>query len=206
MKQRTRQKIQLIINIVLTVFSLTALIISMVAWFSNSRYAEIRSLEMKVERKEIVLVRQPQSYLFPCATKIGDVTKEDFNGFCCVTGTYEIQGKGQLYANVTNNDGVLGYVLDGSEGTDYFTAISTQLQEKLGSDWKSKSYSELRKALKEINLSRPVGNTNSDGNTEITIVCWTQYDKFDSELNILNNGIYTYNEIQDLKVKITFVI
>lgn len=206
MKQRTRQKIQLILNIVLTVFSLTALVISMVAWFSNNRYAHVRSIEMKVERQEIVIMKQPQSYLFPCATKIGDVTEEDFNGYCCVTGTYVIQGEGQLYVNVTNNDGVLGYVLDGSEGTDYYTAISKKLQEKLGSDWASKSYSDLRNALKDINLSRPVGTTTADGNTEIKIVCWTEYDEFKNTLNELSGGVYTYNEVEDLKVKVTFVI
>jgi len=206
LKQKTRQKVQLIVNIVLTVFSLCALTISMFAWFSTRKYADVRAIQLAVDRQEITIVRQPQSYLFPCATKIGDVTKEDFNSYCCVTGTYEIKGEGKLIVDVTNTDGVLGYVLDGTENGDYYSVIADKLRKKLGDDWQSKPYSSVQKALYEINTSRAVGTTNSNGNTEVTIVCWTQYDQFEDTLNAVSNGVYLYKEVQNLKVNVMFVI
>ncbi len=205
MKQKTRQKIQLIVNIVLTVISLAALTITMFAWFSMQQYANVRNIVLEVDRYQIDILSQPKSYLFPCATKIGDVTKDDFNTFCCVTGTYVIKGDGQLFVDITNQDGVLGYVLDGTENGDYYNVITEKLRAKLGNNWASKSFEDIRLALREINLSRPVGTLNSSGNTEIKIVCWTEYDMFDETLNEVSNGVYPYNEIEDLKVEVMFV-
>ena len=210
MKRQTRQKCKLIVNVVLTIISLTALVISMVAWFTSNKYAHLHSLEMQVERKEISLVSQPISYLFPCATKIGDEsTKEDFDRFCCVTGTYVIKGEGKLIADVTNNDGILGYVLEDNDVTNYYEIIANDLDKQLQSTGKTlatATYSDLRKALRIINTSRLVGTKNAAGNTEIKIVCWAEYEKFESQLNQSYDGVYSFNQIPDLKVNVTFVL
>ena len=201
-----RHKTQLIINIVLTIITLFSLIITVVAWFSTVDYAKIKNLDMQVERQSIEILKTPLSFLFPCATKIADVTKEDFNAYCCIKGTYTIKEDGKIYTDITGADGVLGFALDESDGTDYYTLITTALKEELNTDdLSSYSYDALKRAMKNINLSRRVGKTNADGNTEVTIVCWTEYDSFTTELNQIANNVYVYNEISDLTVDVSFI-
>ena len=62
----------------------------------------------------------------------------------------------------------------------------------------------MAKALNTIN-GRRVGKTNKDGNTDIYVVYWGDYDYLDNDLNKQVNGVYSYREIE-FSAKVTFVI
>ncbi len=216
MKQRIRQKLQLIINIVLTVLSLSALVISMVAWFSNNRYAQIQSLNMHVDQKEFNMVSYPSSIILPCATKLDDVSNDDFNNSCCVVAKYELKGEVSAVVGIKNDDGLLGYVwnedIDGVmdvdqngviDDIDFYGKISEKVSEQLsGSPY---SYDDLKHALTKLNR-RSVGRVNKNGNTDIYIVFWGDYNKLCDQLNETNDdGDYVFTGIR-LDAELSFVL
>ncbi len=206
MKYITRQRLRLIVNIALTVFTLFALIISVVAWFSTRQYAEIQSINLSVNRKVVEVLECPQSILFPCATKIDDVSESDFNTHCVVVATYVIKGEGELIAEVDNDEGILGYVWDKkTDSGSYYDVISNAINSYAAEHaiQYPYSYSNLQAALNAINR-RPVGETNEDGNTEITIIYWADYNALGSNLNKISNGVYSYEELE-FNVDVTFV-
>ncbi len=212
MNKIRRQKMRLLLNLILTVVTFLALIVSMVAWFSTRQQADIESIHLEVERQEVKIVKQPNSFLFPCATKISDVSKDSFNNDCCIVETYEIAGDGQVTAYLDSKNGVLAYVLDDTEqGTDYYTIITEKLKEHLHvTDLSTLSYDDLYKALNEINTSRLVGTPiTSDGsvNTQVKIVFWSEYDLFMDKLNNADLSYYEVDKANDrFEVKVTFVI
>ena len=199
MKQKMRLKLRLIVNIVLTVISLSALVITMIAWFSNNRYTQITNLELSVDPKEFQMIEYPDSIILPCATKLNDVTEADFNNTCIVVARYELKGEVNPVVSVKNNDGLLGFVWDEDQyGTissipNYHRIIHTAVENSLGNkEW---SYDNVRKALSSINR-RSVGKLNTKGNTDIYIVFWGDYEKFDSQLNATQNDNYVFKDKQ----------
>ncbi len=212
MKRKQKQKIRLILNMALMVFTLFALIVSMVAWFSANKTASINGLNLFVNQKEFSILKQPESYMFYCATKIAEVDKDLFNSECCVVGEYYIEGADMLYADVVSDQDVLGYVLTGDEkSTDYYDIITNALKEELNVDTLSDvSYNDLRSALRDINLSHTAGVPDkvvtADGiehdAMKIQIVCWTEYEQY--EENFMNGSGDIYKS-EDLSVKVRFI-
>lgn len=215
MNKLTKQKLQLIMNLVLTVLSLFALVVSMVAWFSNRKYANVDDLSVSVKRQVVTVLEQPQSILLPCATKIDDVTKDDFNNHCIVVAKYTIAGEGKLFVEVDNKDGLLGYVWDesvdgpinfNSNGViqnppNFYGVIAKKLSDKSLPNYQ---YNTVAQALDDIN-SRRVGKTNINDDTDIFIVYWGDYNYLGNTLNKQTSGVYTYQEIV-FPAKVTFVI
>ena len=205
MNKLTKQKLQLILNLVLTILSLLALVVSMVAWFSNRKYADVDNLSLHIRRQAINVVEQPQSILLPCATKIDDVTKDDFNNHCIVIAKYTIEGEGEFFVEVENKNGLLGYVWDesvdgvinlNSNGViqnppDFYGVISKKLSDKSLPNYQ---YNTVAQALDDIN-SRRVGKTNINDDTDIFIVYWGDYNYLGNTLNKQSSGVYSYQEI-----------
>lgn len=205
MDRNFRQKLQLIINLALTVFTLFALIISVVAWFSTRHYAEINSIDLIVERKTINLLECPKSLVFRCATKINDVTPSDFTDWCVIETTYVVEGEGKLGVEIDNNEGILGYVWDDEvDNGDYYDVITKAIADYMQKENLTEySYSDLKDALNIINR-RAVGTTDEDGNTVIKILFWADYNALGESLNEIKDGVYEYNKIVT-DVNVTFV-
>ncbi len=147
---------------------------------------------MRVDRMEL---NQPTTTTIQlrCPTKIGDTDATTFNQFAAVH-KYTIYGEGQLVTTVQcQGAGMLGYVCDLSNENnfsgDYYSLIVRDIKAQTGKDVENCSFTEIQNALKVIN-KRTTGQF-VNGNTEITIVYWVEYDSLSTSDYLSDSYWYT---------------
>ncbi len=176
-KVKNEPKKRLILNVALMIFTLFTLACCVLAWFTASKTARISPLTMHVERRDLQLVNTIDPILFPCALKIDGVdssTKGLFNNYA-QSRVYEVQGEGQIYVSVdcnSNKTGMLAYVCDSVNTTDYYAEMYPKLVTEMGTkEWNA---TNIAAALNKIN-KRLIGEM-VDGNTHVKIVYWVEYE------------------------------
>ncbi len=191
MELSKKQRRQLIVNMVLMVLALAALVACVVAWFSARRQADVNTLTMTVERVHLELKSEITLIEFPCATKIIDkeTTPQMFDVECAVPKVYTISEAGKLAVSVdysSSSAGMLGYVCDSVNTTNYYEEIKADLKQygNLDLDSQQPTFQQLRTAIAKVNARDRFGETNDNGDTDIKIVYWVEYDEIDDKLNL----------------------
>lgn len=202
-RQTMKTRKRLTAHTVLMIFTLFTLAVSVVAWFINSQRAQISTLQMQVDQKELVQVDTITDIKFYTSTKITDTTAALFNTDLtgCVVKTYELQGEVDVTAAVTcTGEGMLAYVCHDDDSADYYSEIVEKLNAKLGSDKSKWTHAKIQNALKDINKHK-VTTRNAAGNTTVKIVYWVEYEEAKT---LLNNASYWASPAGKYKATITF--
>ncbi len=200
MTKPNRVQRQFIINVTLMLFTLLTLVACVAAWFSTHTEANIRNLNLSVVRKDIVIAEFTDNIIFPYATKFLDTDPNTFNTESAQVKTYTVLGEGQVYVNVRcNGDGMLAYVPNDTV-TDYHTALINDLKNHFKTtNLSSKSFEDISDALSEINQKR-IGTITQEGNTELKIVYWVEYDQV---FNRLNSSDYWLDTTYEAVIEVT---
>ncbi|MBQ3069841.1 MAG: hypothetical protein IJD01_07860 [Clostridia bacterium] len=177
-------KIQWIVNVALLVFTLLTLVVAVVAWFADSRTADVESIQLSVARKDLKLVNEVTTVEFPYSTKIADTTvAQAFNNGAAVAKEYIIENEGMVSVSVDCFDsGMLAYICDESTDEISYDVIFQALQGQLGGDTTQWTYDRMRDALNTINSARVYGTMTGDGNTHVKIVYWVEYEEVKEKL------------------------
>lgn len=201
--KKYKTKKRLTAHTLLMIFTLFTLGCSVVAWFVNVQKAEISTLQMQVDKKELVQMNQVTDIRFYTSTNIADTTDTLFNAEYtgCVVKTYELQGAVDVVTAVAcTGEGMLAYVCYDDDTTDYYSEIHEKLVAKLGNDKSQWTFDKIRSALKEVNKHK-VTTRNSSGNTTVKIVYWVEYDEAET---LLNSALYWTSSDDQYKANITF--
>lgn len=203
MSKNGRVRRQLVINMVLMLFTLMTLVACVTAWFSTRTEADINNLNLTVNRAELKIEPDLTTIEFPCATKITDTTATFFNKDCLVLKRYTVDGEGEVHVDVEcSGDGMLAYVPD-NHTTNYYEALVAELKDYFRSDDISlKSFDEIKTALDTINNKR-VGVFKNQ-NTVFEVVYWVEYDPVtDENGNNLNSDSYWLDTTYKAKITVT---
>ncbi len=178
-KLNTQQKKQLTRNVMLMVLTLFTLVCCVVAWFTSSIYANVNHLNMEVERADVRLLSEITKIEFPCATNLGDCTKQEFVNHTSVEKVYYLNGTEPLHVKVDcEGAGMLAYVCPTVSGDAYFDTMISELKTATKkSDPTTWTYEDLQTALDTINTRR-VGETatfNGEACTAIRVIYWVAY-------------------------------